>query len=95
MATRREWIEAIADRYHAAARAEKKVILDEFTGYPGAETDQTGGVVHDRAVVTTRRRGGPACADYSLGSGGPDLRKATESSDPAAGRAPAPSRVEV
>ena len=35
MATRREWIEAIADRYHAAARAEKKVILDEFINVTG------------------------------------------------------------
>ena len=30
MATRRELIEAIASRYHAATRAEKKTILDEF-----------------------------------------------------------------
>lgn len=35
MATRRELIEAIADRYHAAARAEKKVILDEFINVTG------------------------------------------------------------
>lgn len=36
MATRRELIEAIASRYHAATRVEKKTILDEFikvTGY--------------------------------------------------------------
>ena len=36
LATRRELIEAIAERYHAAARTEKKQILDEFikvTGY--------------------------------------------------------------
>ena len=36
LATRRELIQAIAERYHAAARAEKKQILDEFikvTGY--------------------------------------------------------------
>jgi len=36
LATRRELIEAIAERYHAAARPEKKSILDEFvkvTGY--------------------------------------------------------------
>src|SRR5437763_16025488 len=36
LATRRELIQAIAERYHAAARPEKKSILDEFikvTGY--------------------------------------------------------------
>ena len=36
MATRRELIEAIAERYHAAGRSQKKQILDEFikvTGY--------------------------------------------------------------
>ena len=31
LATRRELIQAIAERYHAAARPEKKRILDEFT----------------------------------------------------------------
>jgi len=30
LATKRELIEAIAGRYHAAARIEKKQILDEF-----------------------------------------------------------------
>jgi hypothetical protein len=36
LATRRELIQAIAERYHAVARPEKKEILDEFikvTGY--------------------------------------------------------------
>src|SRR5450759_1701256 len=36
LATRRELIQAITERYHAAARPEKKEILDEFikvTGY--------------------------------------------------------------
>jgi hypothetical protein len=36
LATRRELIEAIAERYHAAGRSQKKHILDEFikvTGY--------------------------------------------------------------
>ena len=36
LATRRELIQAIAERYHSAARPEKKKILDEFiqvTGY--------------------------------------------------------------
>ena len=36
MAIRRELIEAIAERYHSAARTQKKQILDEFievTGY--------------------------------------------------------------
>jgi hypothetical protein len=39
LATRRELIEAIAGRYHAAARIEKKKILDEFikvTGFTGS-----------------------------------------------------------
>ena len=35
MATRRELIEAIAGRYHAATRAEKKAILDEFINVTG------------------------------------------------------------
>ena len=35
MATRRELIEAIAGRYHAATRIEKKKILDEFVEVTG------------------------------------------------------------
>ena len=35
MATRRELIEAIAGRYHAATRIEKKKILDEFIKVTG------------------------------------------------------------
>ncbi len=35
MATRRELIEAIASRYHAATRGEKKTILDEFIKVTG------------------------------------------------------------
>ena len=35
MATRRELIEAIAGRYHAATRVEKKTILDEFIKVTG------------------------------------------------------------
>ena len=35
MATRRELIEALAERYHAGARAEKKLILDEFIKVTG------------------------------------------------------------
>ena len=35
MATRRELIEAIAGRYHAAGPAEKKAILDEFIEVTG------------------------------------------------------------
>jgi len=31
LATRRELIQAIAGRYHSAARSDKKEILDEFT----------------------------------------------------------------
>ena len=36
LATKRELIQAIAERYHSAPRSEKKIILDEFcqvTGY--------------------------------------------------------------
>jgi hypothetical protein len=35
LATKRELIEAIAGRYHAAARIEKKKILDEFIKVTG------------------------------------------------------------
>ena len=35
LATRRELIQAIAERYHAAGRSEKKQILGEFTKVTG------------------------------------------------------------
>lgn len=35
LATRRELIEAISERYHAAGRADKKRILDEFIEVTG------------------------------------------------------------
>jgi hypothetical protein len=35
LATRRELIQAIAGRYHSAARSEKKKILDEFVKVTG------------------------------------------------------------
>jgi hypothetical protein len=89
LATRRELIEAIAGRYHAATRIEKKKILDEFIKVTGfhrkhgirALKRHTGmgsesaprARIYDEAAVTA--------LTISLGNGGSDLRRTAEGSD--------------
>ena len=54
LATRRELIEAIAERYHAAARTAKKKILDEFIKVTGYH--------RKHAIRALKRTSGPGAA---------------------------------
>ena len=93
MATRRELIQAIRGRYHAAARHDKKKILDEFIEVTGFHRKHAIRTLRRSAVTEAHRSTGcsavaPAMercrtgVDDSLGGRRPHLWEAVEVRDP-------------
>ncbi len=77
MATRRELVQAIHERYRSAWRNEKRKILDEFVAVTGYHHKHAIRVLKEsfnplRGIATPPadlRRGGPRRAGHALGSG--------------------------
>ena len=90
---RKELSAAINQRYRAADRKTKKLILDEFTkvtGYRRKTRDsgfdrQAGDLARNTGNTSDLTGSGAGSIDCALGGCGPYLRKAAEGAAPAAG----------